>query len=111
MGLYLLNISVDTIDPKPEYIPENLTFNDQESIVEIVVEQLLGFEEAFEEFDDPDTEEHNSPSKVKINLISAIVSDFGLDTSNLDTSLRAFPDYQIHLPHGFGQLITPPPKV
>ncbi|TLF45400.1 hypothetical protein [Maribacter aurantiacus] len=111
MGVYLLNISVDTIDPKPEYIPENLAFNDQESIVEIVVEQLLGFEEAFEEFDDPDTEEHNTSSKVKINLISAFFFEYGLDTSNFETAIKTFPNYRMHLPHGFGQLITPPPKV
>ena len=42
MGLYLLNISVDTADPNPEHIPEDLSINDQESIVEIVVEKILG---------------------------------------------------------------------
>ena len=49
MGIYLLNISVDTKDPHPEYIPEDLSINDQESIVEIVVEKILGFENAIQE--------------------------------------------------------------
>lgn len=31
MGLYFLNISVDTVDANPNYITEDLSFNDQEN--------------------------------------------------------------------------------
>ena len=59
MGLYLFNISIDTADPNPESIPEDLSFNDQESFAEIVLEEFLGFEDAFKEYDDHDTGDHN----------------------------------------------------
>ena len=59
MSLYLLNISVDSPDYFSNSISEDLSFNDQESIVEIVVEQVLGYENAIKEYDDNDTEEHN----------------------------------------------------
>ena len=68
MGLYLLNNSVDTADPNPEHIPEDLSINDQESIVEIIIEKVLGFENAIEEYDDNDTEDHNKKKNVKIDL-------------------------------------------
>src|SRR5690606_12372145 len=68
MGLYLLNISVDPADPNPDHISEDLSFNDQESIVEIIVEKIMGFENAFEEYDDHDSEDHNKKNNVKIDL-------------------------------------------
>src|SRR5690606_39464798 len=68
MGLYLLNISVDPADPNPDHIPEDLSFNDQESIVEIIVEKILGFENAFKEYDDQDSEDHNKKNNIKIDL-------------------------------------------
>ena len=60
MGLYLFNLSVDTSDPNPRHIPEDLSINDQESMVELVAEQILGMEDAFEEFDDTDSEDQTS---------------------------------------------------
>src|SRR5690606_17957684 len=75
MGLYFLNMSVDTVDAYPNNIPEDLSFNDQESIVEIVVEQVLGYENAIEEHDDPDTENHTKKSNFKIDFIPFQVSE------------------------------------
>jgi len=68
IGLHLLNISVDTADPNPEHIPEDLSINDQESIIEIVLEKVLGYEDAIKEYDDHDTEDHNKKTNVKIDL-------------------------------------------
>ena len=56
-AFHLLNISIDNPDPQPAHIPEDLTYNDQESILELVLETLLDFEEAIPESDDPDTED------------------------------------------------------
>ncbi|APY12722.1 hypothetical protein BWZ22_00320 [Seonamhaeicola sp. S2-3] len=55
MSLHILNISVDAPDVKPDYIPEDLGYNDMESVVEIVLEQILGFEDAIPEQEDDDT--------------------------------------------------------
>ena len=74
MGLLLLNISVDTADPNPNHIPEDLSFNDQESIIEILFEKVLGYKEAFKEYDDNDSQEHNKKTTIKIELIAPYIS-------------------------------------
>lgn len=71
MGLYFLNTSVDTIDPNPEYIPEDLSINEQESVVEILLEKVLGFENAIVEYDDHDTEEHTKKKTTNIDFLSS----------------------------------------
>lgn len=111
MGLYLLNICVDTADPNPEHIPEDLSYNDQESIVEIIVEQFLGFEDAFVEYDDPDSEEHNKKKNVKIDLlVYSTQSNEGLKHS-LNLKKKLYLDHGARLTMGFYDIDSPPPKV
>lgn len=111
MGLYLLNLSVDTSDALPKHIPENLTINDQESIIEIIVEQILGFENAIKEYDDIDTEEHSKKTNVKIEILAQIPVYSGISQSFAERLKQKFSDLQSHLTYGFHQLETPPPKV
>ncbi|MFD2603872.1 hypothetical protein ACFSSG_00145 [Euzebyella marina] len=111
MGLYLLNISIDAADPHPNHIPENLSINDQESIVEIVVEQLLGFENAFEEYDDNDSDDHNSESNAQLK-----VKFFVQSTSKtlLHISLRhkiILKSTKKLFPQDFFKVESPPPEV
>ncbi|MWB94569.1 hypothetical protein GON26_09355 [Flavobacterium sp. GA093] len=49
---------MDTSDFNSNYVVENLTINDQESIIELVVEKILGYENAIPEIDDCDSENH-----------------------------------------------------
>lgn len=111
MGFYLLNISVDTADPNPEYIPEDLSINDQESFIEIFVEQILGYEDAFKEYDDHDTEDHNKKANNKIDLISRVLADCIFKQTFIETKTNKFPDFNSYLTKGFLQLDTPPPKI
>ncbi|SFC81567.1 hypothetical protein SAMN04487987_10194 [Algibacter pectinivorans] len=111
MGLYLLNISVDTKDPKPSHIPEDLSFNDQESIIEIILEKVLGFEDAIEEYDDPDTEEHNKKRNVKIDLTTPSILVSNLNSLEFKNAPGKFPDYKTYLTSGFDKLDLPPPKI
>jgi hypothetical protein len=111
MGLYLLNISVDTADPNPEHIPENLSINDQESIVEIVVEKILGYENAIKEYDDHDTEDHNKKANVKIDLTTHSIVDNALNQSFSETTRHKFPVHNTYLTNGFQKLDIPPPKI
>lgn len=60
LALHIVNCSVDTPDPHPENVPEDLSYNDMESVVEIVLEQVLGIENALAETDDTDTNGNNS---------------------------------------------------
>ncbi len=111
MGIYLLNISVDTADPNPNHIPEDLSINDQESIVEIIVEQVLGFEDAFKEYDDNDTEDCNKKTNSKIELIAQFLVISSIKQPIIKTTKQKFPDYNTYLTIGFQKLDTPPPKV
>ena len=111
MGFYLLNISADTADPNPEHIPEDLTINDQESIVEIIVEQVIGYEDAINEYDDHDSEDHNKKTNVKIDITTLHIVDSDIKQSFTETTKPKFPDYKAYLTNGFQKLDTPPPKI
>ncbi len=75
MGLYLLNLSVDTIEHAPSSLPQNMSVNDQESIVELLVEKVLGYEDAIKEVDDNDREEHNEKKNTKIDFLVYELTD------------------------------------
>jgi len=111
LGLYLLNISVDTADPHPEHIPEDLSINDQESIVEIVVEKVLGFEDAIEEYDDHDTEDHNKEKSLKIDLLVYLFPATKIDPNQVDEREKAYSHHDAGLTKGFSKIDSPPPKV
>ncbi|MCU0443599.1 MAG: hypothetical protein MUE85_01680 [Microscillaceae bacterium] len=64
----LLNFSIDAPDAQPDYLPENLAINDIESIVELVLEDFLGLEDAISEQDEPD-EDNNSPLNKKTEFL------------------------------------------
>ncbi|MEY8869797.1 hypothetical protein AB9K24_09835 [Meridianimaribacter flavus] len=111
MGLYMLNISVDTADPNPEHIPEDLTFNDQESIIEIIVEQVLGFENAIQEYDDHDTEDHNKKKDVKVDYLVFTAKTNNTTTLQLLKTHNRYPNYSARLTQGFKEIDSPPPKI
>lgn len=110
MGLYFLNISVDTADPYPAHIPEDLSVNDQESIIEIIIEKILGFENAFKEYDDHDTEDHANKTNAKTDLIAQSMAGPGICHLFSENKKQKFPPYKAHLTNGFQQLDVPPPK-
>jgi len=111
MGIYLLNISVDSADLNPNYVSEDLSINDQESIVEIILEQILGFEDAIAEYDDNDFEEHNKKNTVKLELIAQANKDLKA-ISNYNESLdKLYMHSDASLRSGHGQLDTPPPRI
>lgn len=111
MGLYLLNISVDTADPNPEHIPEDLSINDQESIVEFVVEKVLGFEDVIKEYDDHDTGGHSKKKNVKNDLLVHVLKFDKIEHNQFFEGNKHFPDLEAHLTNGFNEIDSPPPKV
>jgi hypothetical protein len=68
LALYLLNFSIDSRDAKPDQIPEDLSFNDIESIYEFVLETVLGLENAVAEQDEHDQDDNGSLDFKKIYL-------------------------------------------
>ena len=57
MAAQILNCSVDMPDIQPDYIPENLSYNDMESIIEIVLEKVFKIENAIVEYDEKDIDD------------------------------------------------------
>lgn len=111
MGLYLLNISVDTADPYPEHIPEDLSYNDQESIVEIIIEKVLGYEDAIKEYDDHDTEDHNKKNNVKIDLLVHHAKASNCAPNQFSERKNRYPDYDARFTNSFIEVDSPPPRV
>lgn len=111
MGLFLLNISVDNSDPNPDYIPEDLSFNDQESIVEILLEKVLGFEDAIQEYDDRDIEDPLKKKNVKIDLLVYSNPEENLEENPLNHDIKRFPNYHPRLTIGLLDIDCPPPQV
>lgn len=111
MALLIFNCSVDTADPQPENIPEDLSYNDMESVVEILLEKVLDIDNAIAEKDDADTDDggtfsikkgvdfsyHQSPIKSLFCNNSIAVCKHNLYTEN-------YPE-QFH-----PELTPPPPK-
>jgi len=78
LALHIFNCSADTPDPQPESVPEDLSYNDMESIVEIVLEEVLDIDNAIAETDDTDTDGDNG-----LNLKKGL--DFSYHQSALKT--------------------------
>ena len=70
MAIHIFNLSVDTKDVAPDCIAEDLSINDQETVVEIVLEKVLGIDNAIAEQDEPDQEDGGALDFKKVNLIS-----------------------------------------
>lgn len=109
VAIYLLNISVDA--PESEFFINQSFFNEQESIVEIVIEQMLGYEDAIDEHDEKKCEDHNQKKNSRLDIdiqyfTNAIFySDFHSIKSN------NFNNFSDKLCRGFHKKLTPPPKV
>lgn len=54
LALHILNISIDAPDRHADYYAEDLSYNDIESIVEFILESVLGIDNAIAEYDEAD---------------------------------------------------------
>jgi hypothetical protein len=52
--VHVLNLSIDAPDPLPDYIPEDMSVNDIETIAEYVLEKYLDIDNALPEHDEDD---------------------------------------------------------
>jgi hypothetical protein len=57
MALYFLNFSIDSRDPNPDCVPEDLSINDIESVTEFVAEVVFNRVNAFQEHDEKDNDD------------------------------------------------------
>ncbi|MGM0634847.1 MAG: hypothetical protein ACQESK_02185 [Bacteroidota bacterium] len=101
---------MDSADIKPQHIPEDLSINDQESIIEIFVEKVLGYEDAIKEHDDHDPEDHNTTTNSKVDLISRSLFNFNFKNFVFEHKKQRFPDFSSYPTVGFYDRYTPPPE-
>ncbi|WP_143159134.1 hypothetical protein [Mesonia phycicola] len=107
LALILLNISVNAPLLNPTTLKEDLSYNKQESIVEIIVEKVFGDENAFEEFEDL---EENSINKkdFKLDFQAYLLQEknivFKLPKKNVSKK------YLFTIKSIFQQVTSPPPK-
>tara|TARA_R110002050_G_scaffold278622_1_gene424800 strand:- start:111 stop:449 length:339 start_codon:yes stop_codon:yes gene_type:complete len=111
MSMYLLNISVDTEDPSSDYFSEDLSFNDQESIVEILIEQVLGFENAFQEYDDQDSNTPQNKRNVITDWIVAANDTLVKTNYHFSETKISHVDYAAPLRNACQEVDSPPPKM
>jgi hypothetical protein len=111
LGIYFLNISVDATDNLYFDKPEDLTVNNQESIIEIVVEKVLGYENAISEQDDNDNSQNSIFKKLK-----SIEYTFHLEETTLfinpalSYKKTPFNYYFKNILNPFLEINSPPPK-
>jgi hypothetical protein len=110
MSIYLLNISVDTTNLSLyENSPKGIEYNEQDSIVEIILEQVLDFEDIVKEIDCEDCDVFMLKMKLAKNVfIRYDFSDmtlFFLNTTKKDFFFNQDLFRKISLPK-----IIPPPK-
>lgn len=110
MGFYLLNISVDTADLNPNYIPEDLSFNDQESIIELVIEKVLGFENAIKEYDDNDVEDFDKKKTTSSDWLAQWQERENVKHPVLVLLDQLFANHLAQLLPGFTTIDSPPPQ-
>ena len=106
----MLNICVDNPDGHPNHIPEDLSVNDQESLIEIFIEKILGYEDAIAEYDDPDPEEHNKSKKSRIDNFLPFDTLCKNPDQSKENRKRQFADLAGTLPNGHLEIDPPPPK-
>lgn len=108
MALHLLNCSVDAPDVSGSWIPEDLAYNEQESVVEIVLEQMADLGDVIAEYDDDDSSDESSGKKT---VDYFVVPDYTLTTTDVlsvlyePIGLRPEPHLESAL-HSF----SPPPE-
>lgn len=112
MALHILNCSIDTPDAHPDYVPEDLAYNDIESISELVLEQILGFENAVAEHDEHDTEDGTSFDIAKILLFYQSSFEFSIKHPHIFNFSKIIPlTYEdIFATQFHPDIVSPPPQ-
>ena len=114
MALHILNVSVDPPDLLPYYVPEDLTYNEMESIVEIVLEQIFGLENAVPEHEDDDTNQGLLTKTISALPIVYFNENQRIIIDILINCLKLSKSFFYHSKFGepfHPEIIPPPPKV
>lgn len=101
LALFIFNFSIDAPDAFGDEVAEDLSFNDIESIGELVLEDILGIYNACPEHDENDLEDEGGFCKK---------FDFKFNqnlTFTIDTKVYLFNEERIFIVHNTSQPISP----
>ncbi|MDY3362957.1 hypothetical protein JSO61_001170 [Riemerella anatipestifer] len=110
LGVYFMNISIDTPDDDRYYFSETSNYNDMESIIEVIVEKVFKYENAIEESEEYDLD--NYTKKAKYNWFFGLFSlckSVQMVEICFSKYIRAVGVSK--LLNGFSQFDVPPPKI
>ena len=112
MALHIFNCSVDTPDPQPESVPEDLSYNDMESVVEIVLEQIFNINNAIAEHEDNDTDDSSGGLVIKKGIdFSYYDNNIKVSFSNAVATICNYINYRDNFYSLFHpETVPPPPK-
>ncbi len=110
MGVYLLNICAAPPPLQLDRVQSQAIINEQESIIEILVEKVLGFEDAIEDYNS--TERENQLKKPNHKLENFVQKEnFTLPPVTFFNITQKLFSYKAPaVSSGFFQLEPPPPK-
>jgi hypothetical protein len=111
LAIYLLNCSVDAPDIGVCKISEDLTHNEQESFLELILEKALGLDNLIPEADDADHDEETGTKKsIHLDLFIAPVNDNRAAIFQPEYCSVIF-DKKITLLRCCPELLSPPPEI
>jgi len=96
-------------DANPDSAPEDLTINDQETVVELVLEKCIGIENAIEEHDEPGDESQSFEIIKEFQLFSPAYTNITFHQHCIEFD-KQIPEEIIDLPTIVSEIVPPPPK-
>jgi hypothetical protein len=109
LALHFLNFSIDSKDLHPDSTPEDLSFNDIESVAEFFAEVVLKHHDAFKEHDEKDNEDGGSLGICKFYFPNKFMVIEDLSCNTESTHTYQIVNYGEVLPPT-GTVSLPPPK-
>ena len=108
MAIHMLNICVDMPDASPDSIPEDLSYNDQESILEMLLEQAFNIEDAIAEHDEADDNSSSLSLEMFQDVIIHADEDL-IEMNNWVDHSRSVTPYKRNYSFFYLKEINPPP--
>lgn len=107
MATQLLNLSIDAIDPFPHF--EDIAINEIESCIELVIEVMLGHENAITETDDHEHSSCKTGSMIVLFSASRQQHIFSID-SGVELS-PSFTTISVFIKSPVLTIVSPPPRL
>lgn len=110
LALYLFNLSIDPRDPQAESISENLSVNDIESFCELILETVIGIDNAVPEHEEHDTDTNRVNHEFRL-FFSCSIDFINSERTYLLTDTFRFAPVEKSPVSTLIEIESPPPQV